>query len=116
MTALLDVQGLVKYFPIRKGLLRRVVGQVRAVDGVSFTIQKGETLALVGESGCGKTTTARCILRALTPTSGKIKFNIGDTSVDLAQLKRRDLRRLRRHMQMVFQDPYSSLSPRMVVG
>jgi oligopeptide/dipeptide ABC transporter ATP-binding protein len=116
MTALLEVEGLVKHFPIRKGLLRRVVGQVRAVDGVSFTIRKGETLALVGESGCGKTTTARCILRALTPTSGKIKFNIGDGSVDLARLKRRELRRLRRHMQMVFQDPYSSLNPRMVVG
>jgi len=116
VTALLEVEGLVKHFPIRKGLLRRVVGQVRAVDGVSFTIQKGETLALVGESGCGKTTTARCILRALTPTEGKIKFNIGDASVDLARLKRRELRRLRRHMQMVFQDPYSSLNPRMVVG
>jgi oligopeptide/dipeptide ABC transporter ATP-binding protein len=116
VTALLEVEGLVKYFPIRKGLLRRVVGQVRAVDGVSFIIEKGETLALVGESGCGKTTTARCILRALAPTQGKIKFNIGDASVDLAKLKRRELRRLRRHMQMVFQDPYSSLNPRMVVG
>jgi len=93
-----------------------VVGQVRAVDGVSFSIRKGETLALVGESGCGKTTVSRCILRALTPTGGKIRFNIGDRSVDLATLKKRELRRLRRHMQMVFQDPYSSLNPRMVVG
>ena len=116
MTAILEVQGLVKYFPIRKGLLRRVVGKVRAVDGVSFTIEKGETLALVGESGCGKTTTARCILRAMTPTSGRILFHIANTIVDLAALKRRELRRLRRHMQMVFQDPYSSLNPRMVVG
>jgi oligopeptide/dipeptide ABC transporter ATP-binding protein len=116
MTPLLEVEGLVKHFPIRKGILRRVVGQVRAVDGVSFFIRKGETLALVGESGCGKTTVSRCILRALTPTLGKIRFNIGNRSVDLAALKRRELRRLRRHMQMVFQDPYSSLNPRMVVG
>jgi oligopeptide/dipeptide ABC transporter ATP-binding protein len=116
MTALLEVEGLVKHFPIRKGLLRRVVGQVRAVDGVSFSIRKGETLALVGESGCGKTTVSRCILRALTPTLGKIRFNIGNRVVDLAKLKKRELRRLRRHMQMVFQDPYSSLNPRMVVG
>jgi oligopeptide/dipeptide ABC transporter ATP-binding protein len=116
VTAILEVRGLVKHFPIRKGLLRRVVGQVRAVDGVSFTIEKGETLALVGESGCGKTTTARCILRAMAPTQGEIRFHIANTIVDLAKLKRRELRRLRRHMQMVFQDPYSSLNPRMVVG
>jgi oligopeptide/dipeptide ABC transporter ATP-binding protein len=116
MTPLLDVRGLVKHFPIRKGLLRRVVGQVRAVDGVSFIIHKGETLALVGESGCGKTTVSRCILRALTPTSGEIRFRVGNRAVDLAKLSRRELRRLRRHMQMVFQDPYSSLNPRMVVG
>ncbi len=114
--SLLEVRDLRKYFPIRKGLLRRVVGQVRAVDGVSFTIRKGETLALVGESGCGKTTVSRCILRALMPTAGRIAFNIGGRIVDLATLKRRALRPLRRHMQMVFQDPYSSLNPRMVVG
>jgi len=116
MTPLLEVRNLVKHFPIRKGLLRRVVGQVRAVDGVSLSIRKGETLALVGESGCGKTTVSRCILRALAPTGGEIQFNIGDRSVDLAKLNKRGLRRLRRHMQMVFQDPYSSLNPRMVVG
>jgi len=116
MTPLLEVRNLVKHFPIRKGLLRRVVGQVRAVDGVSLSIRKGETLALVGESGCGKTTVSRCILRALAPTVGEIQFNIGDRSVDLAKLNKRGLRRLRRHMQMVFQDPYSSLNPRMVVG
>ncbi|MCW3476775.1 ABC transporter ATP-binding protein [Limobrevibacterium gyesilva] len=116
MTTLLEVRGLRKYFPIRKGLLRRVVGQVRAVDGVSFTIRKGETLALVGESGCGKTTVSRCILRALAPSAGAINFSIGGRTVDLAALKRRQLRPLRRHMQMVFQDPYSSLNPRMVVG
>jgi oligopeptide/dipeptide ABC transporter ATP-binding protein len=116
MTTLLDVRGLKKHFPIRKGLLRRVVGQVRAVDGVSFTIRKGETLALVGESGCGKTTVSRCILRAMAPTAGAINFSIAGRTVDLATLPRRLLRPLRRHMQMVFQDPYSSLNPRMVVG
>ena len=116
MTTLLSVRGLKKYFPIRKGLLRRVVGQVRAVDDVSFTIEKGETLALVGESGCGKTTASRCILRALHPTAGEINFTIDGATTDLAPLPRRQLRKLRRHMQMVFQDPYSSLNPRMVVG
>ena len=113
---LLEVRGLKKYFPIRKGLLRRVTGQVKAVDGVSFTIRKGETLALVGESGCGKTTVSRCILRAMAPTAGEINFSIEGSTVDLAQLPRKRLRPLRRHMQMVFQDPYSSLNPRMVVG
>ena len=113
---ILEVAGLRKWFPIRKGLLRRTVGQVRAVDGVSFAIHRGETLALVGESGCGKTTVARCILRALVPTSGSIRFRVGDHTVDLATLRRRQLRPLRRHMQMVSQDPYASLNPRMVVG
>ncbi len=115
-TTLLEVKGLKKHFPIRKGLLRRTVGHVKAVDGVSFTIRKGETLALVGESGCGKTTVSRCILRALPPSAGAINFSIGGRTVDLATLPRRQLRPLRRHMQMVFQDPYSSLNPRMVVG
>jgi oligopeptide/dipeptide ABC transporter ATP-binding protein len=113
---ILEVRDLKKYFPIRRGLLRRVVGQVRAVDGVSFAIRRGETLALVGESGCGKTTVSRCILRALMPSSGAIEFTVDGRTSDLAVLKRRELRRLRRHMQMVFQDPYSSLNPRMVVG
>ncbi|MCX7382744.1 MAG: dipeptide ABC transporter ATP-binding protein [Alphaproteobacteria bacterium] len=113
---LLEVRDLKKYFPIRKGLLRRVAGQVRAVDGVSFMVRKGETLALVGESGCGKTTVSRCILRALSTTEGEINFTIGGKTVDLAKMTRAQLRPLRRHMQMVFQDPYSSLNPRMVVG
>jgi peptide/nickel transport system ATP-binding protein len=110
---LLDVEGLRKHFPIQKGLLRRVVGQVRAVDDVSFHVEEGETLSLVGESGCGKTTTARCILRALTPTAGAIRFRADDGAVlDVATLPKSRLRPLRRQMQMIFQDPYSSLNPR----
>ncbi len=113
---LLEVNQLKKHFPIRSGLLRRITGNVRAVDDVSFSIERGETLALVGESGCGKTTTARCILRAVNPTSGEIRFRTHDnTIVDLAALRKRDLRPLRRQMQMIFQDPYSSLNPRMTL-
>ena len=112
-TRLLDVRGLRKFFPIRKGFLRSVVGQVRAVDDVSFHVERGETLALVGESGCGKTTTARCILRALTPTAGQILFRPGDgAGLDVATLPKSQLRPLRRQMQMIFQDPFSSLNPR----
>lgn len=110
---LLEVDGLRKYFPIRKGFLRKVVGQVRAVDGVSFALDRGETLALVGESGCGKTTTSRCILRALSPTEGRILFRTDEgTIVDIARLSKRQLQPLRRQMQMIFQDPFSSLNPR----
>lgn len=114
--ALLEVKHLQKFFPIKKGLLRRVVGQVRAVDDVSFQVRRGETLALVGESGCGKTTTARCILRAVAPTAGQILFRRDDaTVVDVATVSRRELRPLRREMQMIFQDPFSSLNPRMSI-
>ncbi|MBI1775397.1 MAG: dipeptide ABC transporter ATP-binding protein [Proteobacteria bacterium] len=113
---ILEVIGLKKLFPIRRGLLRRVVGQVRAVDGVSFHIAKGETLSLVGESGCGKTTVSRCILRAHTPSAGQIRFRVGDRDIDVAHLKKREMRPLRRHMQMIFQDPFSSLNPRMMIG
>ena len=103
---ILEVNRLRKYFPIRRGLLRRVVGQVRAVDDVNFFIRKGETLSLVGESGCGKTTTSRCILRALKPTEGAINFlTDNDTVVDVAELSKSGLRPLRRQMQMIFQDP-----------
>jgi peptide/nickel transport system ATP-binding protein len=110
---LLDVQGLRKHFPIRKGFLRRQVGVVRAVDDVSFHVEKGETLSLVGESGCGKTTTSRCILRALTPTEGRILFHAANGQVlDVAGLSKRELQPLRRQMQMIFQDPFSSLNPR----
>src|SRR5215471_312649 len=97
----LEVVNLRKYFPIRKGLLRRIAGQVRAVDGVSFHIRQGETLALVGESGCGKTTVSRCILRAQTPSSGQIRFAVEGRTVDIAPLSKRGLRPFRRHMQMV---------------
>ena len=113
---LLEVKGLKKYFPIRKGILRKLVGHVRAVDDVNFYIKKGETLSLVGESGCGKTTTSRCILRALTPTAGQILYRTDEGStVDVAQLPKSRLRPLRREMQMIFQDPFSSLNPRMTL-
>ncbi len=113
---LLEVQDLVKHFPIRKGFLRRQTGAVKAVDGVSFFIREGETLGLVGESGCGKTTTGRCILRAIEPTSGQIYFkdkNLG--KVEVVGLEKAELKQLRQNMQMIFQDPYSSLNPRMTL-
>ena len=114
---ILSVEGLKKYFQIRKGILRRVVGNVKAVDDISFKISHGETLSLVGESGCGKTTTSRCILRAIRPTAGAIQFNTSDSqNVDVASLTRSELRPLRRQMQMIFQDPYSSLNPRMTIA
>jgi oligopeptide/dipeptide ABC transporter ATP-binding protein len=113
----LEVEGLFKEFPIRSGLLQRETGRVRAVQDVSFSIGRGETLALVGESGCGKTTVSRCILRALPPTKGAIRFSPEPgKSIDMAPLSRRALRPLRRHIQMIFQDPYASLNPRMMVG
>jgi peptide/nickel transport system ATP-binding protein/oligopeptide transport system ATP-binding protein len=109
---LVEVRDLVKHFPITRGVLQRQVGAVRAVDGVSFDVLRGETLGLVGESGCGKSTTARLITRLLTPTAGTISFE----GRDIAGLKRSELKPLRREMQMVFQDPYSSLNPRKTVG
>ena len=112
----LKVEGLKKYFPVERGFLRRVVGQVKAVDDVSLTIGAGETLGLVGESGSGKTTVGRCILRALDPTSGTIQFQIDDKkTVDMASIGRRELRELRRHANMIFQDPFYSLDPRWTV-
>jgi oligopeptide/dipeptide ABC transporter ATP-binding protein len=114
---LLEVKNLRKFFPIRKGFLQKVVGNIRAVDDVSFSVNEGEILGLVGESGCGKTTTARCILRALQPTGGEILFRTaGGSTVDLAALERRQLRSLRPEMQMIFQDPYGSLNPRMTLA
>ena len=116
-TPLLTVTGLKKHFPIKKGFFKRTVGHVRAVDDVDFTIADGETLALVGESGCGKTTTARCILRALTPTAGSVEFRTkAGRTVDLAKLPWRALKPIRREMQMIFQDPFSSLNPRMTIA
>jgi oligopeptide/dipeptide ABC transporter ATP-binding protein len=108
----LDVADLKKHFPVRKGLLRRTVGQVYAVDGVSFRIGEGETLGLVGESGCGKSTVARTVLRLLEPTAGAIRVE----GKDITRLSKGELRPYRRQMQMVFQDPFSSLNPRMSAG
>ncbi len=112
---LLEVRDLRKYFPIQRGLLRRVVGHVKAVDGVSFLIHEGETLGLVGESGSGKTTTGRLILRASQPTTGQVLFRHDNRMVDLTQLSRRKLKPYRRELQVIFQDPFSSLDPRMSV-
>jgi peptide/nickel transport system ATP-binding protein len=113
---LLDVKNLKKYFPIEKGFLRRVAGHIKAVDNVNFFINEGETLGLVGESGCGKTTLGRCVLRGIEPTSGEILFRPeGDKFIDVAKLDNRSLRAMRKHAQMIFQDPYSSLDPRMTV-
>jgi peptide/nickel transport system ATP-binding protein len=114
---LLEVRNLKKYFPIKRGFFRQVVGNVKAVDGVSFTIKKGETFGLVGESGCGKTTTGRSILRLIEPTSGEILFDApGMGRVDVRLMSGSQMRALRRHMQIVFQDPYGSLNPRLTVG
>ncbi len=112
---LLEVKGLKKYFPIEKGFLRRVVGQIKAVDDVNLYIREGEALGLVGESGCGKTTLGRCVLRGVEPTAGSIIYRMGDREVDIATLDRKQLRATRRSAQMIFQDPYSSLDPRMTV-
>ncbi|WP_344245548.1 dipeptide ABC transporter ATP-binding protein [Actinocorallia libanotica] len=111
-TPLLEVTDLRKHFPVHAGLLRRQVAAVKAVDGVTFSVNKGETLGLVGESGCGKTTTGRMIMRLLDPSSGSIRFE----GRELADLSQRGMRPLRRDIQMIFQDPYSSLNPRKTVG
>ena len=109
---LLEVEGLIKHFPVRKGILGRTAAWVRAVDGISFHIREGETLGLVGESGCGKSTVGRAILGLLAPTAGTIKIK----GVRIDQLSRRAMRPYRRELQVVFQDPYSSLNPRLSVG
>ena len=112
MTPLLEVTGLKKHFPVHRGMMQRQTGSVRAVDGVSFRLHRGETLGLVGESGCGKTTVARTILRLTEPTAGRIVFD----GVDLAAAPSTELRALRPRMQMIFQDTHSSLNPRLSIG
>ncbi|MCU0484757.1 MAG: dipeptide ABC transporter ATP-binding protein [Anaerolineales bacterium] len=109
---LLEVKDLVKYFPVRSGLLQKTTAHVKAVDGVSFNIQEGETLGLVGESGCGKTTVGRSILRLTTPTSGQVLFE----GKDVLKVHSWELKAFRRHMQIIFQDPYSSLDPRLQIA
>lgn len=109
---LVEVNNLVKYFPVRAGLLQRVINHVKAVDDVSFIVRKGETLGMVGESGCGKTTIGRTMLRLVEPTSGSAKFN----GQDVFTMKPRDLKAARRDMQIIFQDPYASLDPRLPIG
>jgi oligopeptide/dipeptide ABC transporter ATP-binding protein len=111
-TPILEVKDLKKHFPVKKGILRRTVGQVYAVDGISFTIGEGETLGLVGESGCGKSTAGRAILRLIEPTSGVVKM----MGQDIAGLSKKELRPFRKQAQIVFQDPFSSLNPRMTAG
>ena len=112
---LLEIKDLRKYFPIQKGFLKRTVGYVKAVDGVNLTVQPGETLGVVGESGSGKTTLGRTLLRLYEPTAGEVKLRVNGETFSITELDGKELRHLRRNAQMIFQDPYSSLNPRMTV-
>ena len=114
-TPLLEVRDLKKYFPVQQGFLRRTVGYVKAVDGVSFTVDPGETLGIVGESGCGKTTLGRCLLRLYEPTGGGIRLNLDEDSLDVMDLSGDQMKLFRRRAQIIFQDPYSSLNPRLSI-
>ena len=109
---MLEVENLTKYFPIKKGILSKTVGHVKALDGIDFSLEQGQILGMVGESGCGKTTAGRVILGLMPPTEGKVIFE----GTNLAELSLKEMRRMRRHMQIIFQDPYASLNPRMTVG
>ena len=109
---LLEVKNLTMHFPVKKGLLSRTVNWIRAVNGVTFHLEEGETLGLVGESGCGKTTVGRCLLRLIEATAGEVLFE----GVDILRLSREELRKVRSRLQIIFQDPYSSLNPRLTVG
>ena len=117
---LIEVNGLKKYFPIKKGIFQQTVGQIKAVDNINFKIKFGETLGLVGESGCGKSTAGQSILRLIEPTEGNIKYNINKSlqldqkfsKIDITKLTSKDLRKLRQEIQYIFQDPYSSFNPR----
>ena len=111
----LQIDGLKKYFPIRKGIFKRTVGWIRAVDDVSFAVSAGQTLGLVGESGCGKTTTGRCILRLYEPTAGSIRYRLDDRLEDIVGFNHAEMKQVRQKMQIIFQDPFSSLDPRMTV-
>jgi len=110
---LLEFQGLKKYFPIQQGFLRRTMGYIKAVDNVNLTVKRGETLGVVGESGCGKTTMGRCLIRLYEPTDGKIHLNVDNQTISVTELDRKEMHLFRRNAQIIFQDPYASLNPRM---